>query len=412
MIKKLDFPLNFSDSFSSETVGNTTTWIFNWKGDLKELLPFSNTRPYFLENKEGAQFLGLKRIVPTEKKDHELFSFYLQDFEGESAEHIVCECLIRKIGDNLTIALPVNQSWLPYFDFNKENFNSKKLEIIEERPNFNDWQQGVNSALKMIKENRLNKVVLSRKLSGRWEGSSPYGLFQALTRRQNNIYKATFPYTKEEIFQSFTPESLLKIEDGKLFLEAIAGTRPHHNDKDQNLKWREELLTSDKEGREHQSVVELINSTASELGRVTIGKREVLELQGLQHLKTPITVEINDWSLESLLTLIKTLHPTPAVCGTPTLKAKEFIKITEDTPRGYYAGLFGVITSDYVEISVLIRSLSIKNDTFTAFAGAGIVDGSHAMSEWQETATKLKSFLNLDSTEDQNSWKWENCEAQ
>jgi len=402
VIRDLTFPFNKREAHSSEMNGSRESYTFNWSGDLKTILPYLKDDPYYWESKEGHQYLGLAKItnhLPDPLKDEALFYFYSQDFEGKNSEQIVCECQIKKIGNQLKISISKEKSWADYFDFNKTHQEPIPLSNFIESPIYNTWEDRVHMALRYIESGYFSKVVLARKLTTDLKDNCPYHYFHLLSQNQKNTFKVTFPNKSNAIFQSFTPESLLKIKDNTLYLEAIAGTRPLGNISSQNSKWREELLTSDKEQREHQAVVNLIVETANPLGVVRKGNLEVLELKGLQHLKTPITVELKSWDIQSLNKLIQTLHPTPAVCGTPTDKAFEFIKMNE-AARGHYAGLFGVITAEYVELAVLIRSLLITGNHLEAYAGAGIVDGSQAISEWQETSNKLKSFLNTDNEVD------------
>jgi isochorismate synthase EntC len=332
VIRDLTFPLNKLEAQSSEKRASMESYTFDWSGDLKTMLPYLKTTPYYWENKEGHQYLGLGKASPllsNPLKNEALFYFYSQDFEGKNIEQIVCECQIQKIGNLLTISICKEKSWEEYFDFNKAHLGPIPLSNFIESPIYNTWEDRVHKALKNIESGYFSKVVLARKLVTDFKDNCPYHYFHLLSQNQKNTFKVTFPNKSNAIFQSFTPESLLKIKDHTLYLEAIAGTRPLGKINSQNLLWREELLTSDKEQREHQAVVNLIIETANPLGEVRKGDLEVLELKGLQHLKTPITVKLKSWNIESLNNLIQTLHPTPAVCGTPTDKAFDFIKNNE-----------------------------------------------------------------------------------
>ncbi|MCR9206436.1 MAG: chorismate-binding protein, partial [Halobacteriovoraceae bacterium] len=254
----------------------------------------------------------------------------------------------------------------------------------------------VHAALEEIHsfESPISKIVLSRSLELRFtETLSPKNTFSQLKEFQNNTFNILFPLNESEFFFSFTPERILMGNGKQTFFEAIAGTKPRGNTIDEELAFEQELLESEKEAHEHREVVEQIADCVGQFGTLKIGKREVLKLRGIQHLKTPLQIKLRESDKENQLKkLAMTLHPTPAVGGTPQKNAKDFIFKTEGV-RGPYAGLFGILSPEHTEIAVLIRSGIIGENKIKAFAGAGIVEGSDAESEWNETKQKFKSFL-------------------
>ena len=96
----------------------------------------------------------------------------------------------------------------------------------------------------------------------------------------------------------------------------------------------------------------------------------------------------------SVLALVRALHPTPAVGGTPTARALELIAAHEPQPCGYYAGPIGWYDEHGDgEFAVAIRSGVILGDTAYVYGGAGIVRGSEPALEYAETATKMRTLL-------------------
>jgi menaquinone-specific isochorismate synthase len=93
--------------------------------------------------------------------------------------------------------------------------------------------------------------------------------------------------------------------------------------------------------------------------------------------------------------LVNALHPTPAVAGAPVAEAIVALRDFEPFDRGLYAGPIGVVSRDGAEIAVAIRSARIEGNALTAFAGAGIVEGSDPAEEWRETGHKLLAFERL-----------------
>ena len=111
------------------------------------------------------------------------------------------------------------------------------------------------------------------------------------------------------------------------------------------------------------------------------------------HLGTLITGELRDERV-SALELACALHPTPAVCGTPTAPARELIGRVEGFERGFYAGMVGwTDASGDGEWAVAIRCAEVEGDRLRLYAGAGIVPGSQPGAELAETSAKFRTLL-------------------
>jgi len=93
--------------------------------------------------------------------------------------------------------------------------------------------------------------------------------------------------------------------------------------------------------------------------------------------------------------IIHSIHPTPAVAGTPRNKAIEMINRLEDFDRGWYAGPVGFVGYDTMEFAVAIRSGLIEDNNLALFAGAGVVCDSNAAEEWEEVENKISRFIRV-----------------
>ena len=91
--------------------------------------------------------------------------------------------------------------------------------------------------------------------------------------------------------------------------------------------------------------------------------------------------------------LIDSLHPTPAVCGTPRSPAQSWLAANEGFDRGLYAAPVGWIGDDAAELCVAIRSALVAGDDVSVFAGAGLVAGSEPDAEWSEVEGKIAAML-------------------
>lgn len=111
------------------------------------------------------------------------------------------------------------------------------------------------------------------------------------------------------------------------------------------------------------------------------------------HLSTELKGELTDLSVSSL-ELAAALHPTPAVCGTPTNAAKEAIKQIEPFDRGFFTGMVGWCDADGDgEWVVTIRCAEAEEHALRLYAGAGIVAGSKPEEELAETSAKFRTML-------------------
>jgi isochorismate synthase EntC len=342
----------------------------------------------YWKNKEGTQYIGLGRCEKI--LNEEMPFFHYASFEGE---HTLLFCpLVFKItnteivvfeqsGHDPLSILGVNVSdFIKKLSLSKEEVATASFKLAELSPTFERWQERVNESLET---EGLKKSVLCRKFT--YEGHGPKNSFdfflELKTKNAADLFHCYF-----DDFMSFTPESLIKLEGNQCRLEAIAGT--HKNDGQE-----EELLHDPKERREHLEVISSLEELASKVGKVRKGETALLKLKTLSHLRTPLSLELEEgFDRQKLYSLILSLHPTPAVGGTPKEMALEFI-MKEEGERGPYAGFFGVEEQDYLELSVLIRSLHYHCQKVVAYGGAGIVEGSSAKGEWQETFNKVKSFL-------------------
>ena len=188
----------------------------------------------------------------------------------------------------------------------------------------------------------------------------------------------------KSIFAGASPE-LLAAKSGECFTSlALAGSKPLHE---------ADLLLSDaKELAEHQYVVDHLRSrlanTEAELAAT--GQPEVLCLANIAHLASSVSGK----TLDGILNLVETLHPSPAVAGVPTDAALEFLRQHEQFDRGWYAGPVGWLTPDGDgRFFVALRSVLLNPDESLLFAGSGIVEGSCPEKEEQETWLKLQTAM-------------------
>jgi menaquinone-specific isochorismate synthase len=196
-------------------------------------------------------------------------------------------------------------------------------------------------------------------------------------------------------FLGTSPELLYARKGAEIFSEALAATRSRSLDPSEDERLANQLFHSPKERAEHECVAQAIASYFASLCSSYERDREpsVLKLGRLQHLRTAFSGTLRDGTDDAQI--LSTLHPTPAVCGTPRDAAYARILACEPFTRGLYAGPLGVLSASKAEFCVAIRSMCIDGRLLNLYAGAGIVPGSDAEKEWWELDAKIEEITRL-----------------
>lgn len=193
-----------------------------------------------------------------------------------------------------------------------------------------------------------------------------------------------------------SPEVLIRRHGDRVTAHPLAGSAPRHADPEIDRAAGEELAASAKNLAEHAHVIADLRASLEPLCTdLDIPDRPRLtSTRQLWHLGTPVSGRLRDPSVTAL-DLAVAVHPTPAICGTPTIAARELIRDLEGD-RGFYAGAIGWCDADGDgEWMVTIRCAVLDADglTITAHAGGGIVAASRPQDELDETTTKFGTVL-------------------
>ena len=194
-------------------------------------------------------------------------------------------------------------------------------------------------------------------------------------------------------FWGATPELLLEVRGSTLETHALAGTRARGDSPERDFSLGAELLSSRKELEEHQLVVEAVrHRLEGSVEKLEWGTNpRLLKLSRVQHLVTDFKGQLSEASNPT--EVIRALHPTPAVCGTPRSLARDWLRTNESLVRGWYSGPIGwrSLNGDST-FRVALRCARMSPRQMVAYAGAGIVAGSDPEAEWEETSLKLSTM--------------------
>jgi isochorismate synthase len=194
-------------------------------------------------------------------------------------------------------------------------------------------------------------------------------------------------------FLGATPEGLVRRQGRTVAVSALAGTAGRGATPDEDARLAADLLASHKDQEEHAVVVRMIReSLAPVCDQISVPPEPVvLRLRTVQHLSTPITGHLHGDTC--ILSLVRRLHPTPAVGGFPREAALRFLRRHEGLDRGWYAGAIGWVNhagdGDFV---VAIRSTLLLPKAAVLFAGCGVMADSDPASEYAESCLKLDSI--------------------
>lgn len=259
------------------------------------------------------------------------------------------------------------------------------------------WKGLVGKAVRLIQQSVYAKVVLAREVvvTARAD-QQPFSLTTTLQRlRQNYPAAYVFAFQRgKRAFLGATPERLAYAQDGQLHTVALAGSAPRGTTEEEDRCLGSALLASRKNREEHEIVTAMLRASLADLCSKTwsADTPELLRLKNIQHLQTAIVGELLPG--HSILEALQTLHPTPAVGGTPTEPALAFIRSHEHLDRGWYAGPIGWIDfQGNGEFAVALRSALLQKRRATLFAGCGIVKDSDPEAEYAESCLKLQVIL-------------------
>ncbi|MCK4857809.1 MAG: isochorismate synthase, partial [candidate division Zixibacteria bacterium] len=304
--------------------------------------------------------------------------------DRDSDRQAVKQELLEQLESGLALSLDGNR--LPLIGYSERH----------DSPDRDGWDDMVETALGQIKEGAIEKVVLARRTDLEFTQSiSPFSLLDSIRDAASSCFHFLLQPENSVAFIGASPERLFKVENDRFHTEALAGTIVRGRNETEEKSNREKLATGSKERREHRYVVKAVIQVLADLCNdiSSTGQPEVLTLANVHHLLTPISGRLK--SETTIGDVLKALHPTPAVCGTPRRQAQELIRKLEPFGRGWYAGPVGYIGRQQSEFAVAIRSALIDQERVSLFAGAGIVSGSVAEQEWQELEQKMATMMNL-----------------
>lgn len=249
------------------------------------------------------------------------------------------------------------------------------------------WAQAVEEAVARITAGDLDKVVLARSVRATAHGRiDPRWVLGRLAED----YDTTWVFAVDGLVGA-TPEMLVRLERGLVTSRVLAGTIRRTGDDSHDLALAGSLARSSKDLEEHEYAVRSVADSLTEhTSSINVPDSPfVLHLNNVMHLATDVAGVVDDDSTS--LALAASLHPSAAVCGTPTPDADRVIAELEQMDRGRYAGPVGWMdASGDGEWGIALRCGAYDApSSLRLYAGCGIVAGSRSEDEVAESVAKL-----------------------
>ncbi len=253
-----------------------------------------------------------------------------------------------------------------------------------------------------LRDGIFSKIVLAR--SARLTATEhipALSLFARACRKYPRMFIALFSTERSGTWLIATPEILVSGKRGTMQTMALAGTMRLSGkslgfDVEGSAIGKDDIHWSTKNIQEQRYVETYITECIEHYTPdFTVDGPYTARAGDLVHLRSDIHFRLDDTS--RMGDILNALHPTPAVCGMPKADTRDFILHNESAPRGYYSGFSGLLdpegdTNLFVTLRCMKMAASPADNTYTLYAGGGLLKDSTEQSEWDETEAKMNTM--------------------
>lgn len=264
-----------------------------------------------------------------------------------------------------------------------------------------DFEKAIERAKEYICSGDAFQIVLSKTLHLR-SNLAPLSFYERLKKANPSNYMFYFP-TPFGVVAGSSPELVMQIKRGEIFVAPIAGTRPRGVDANHDERLAKELLSDEKEIAEHKMLVDLARNDVGKFAKASSVKVKNLmhieRFESVMHIVSEVYGTLDE--RRSSFDALRVIFPAGTLSGSPKIRALQIINELETHARGIYGGGIGFWHfSGDMQMAILIRSgffVPSKNGANDVYigAGAGIVYDSIAQNEYAEICNKRKSCLKI-----------------
>ena len=267
----------------------------------------------------------------------------------------------------------------------------RPLELEEPKPEADQktYCQMVEKAREYIRDGDIFQVVLSNPMTAKAKGSL-FDTYRVL--RTTNPSPYMFYFSSDDIeVAGASPETLARLENGRLYTFPLAGTRPRGKTGEEDRRMEKELLSDEKELAEHNMLVDLGRNDIGKISRPgTVHVEKYMEIQRfshVMHIGSTVSGEIRPD--KDGVDVIDAILPAGTLSGAPKIRACEIIAELEQSKRGIYGGTVGYLDfTGNIDTCISIRLAYKKDGRICVQSGAGIVADSVPENEFTECRNK------------------------
>jgi anthranilate synthase component 1 len=260
--------------------------------------------------------------------------------------------------------------------------------------NREDFIAAVEKSKEYILSGDIFQVVLSQRMSVPFT-ARPLDVYRALRALNPSPYMYFIDLGETQIVGS-SPEVLVRVQQRRVTLRPIAGTRHRGESAEADRLLEEELLNDPKERAEHLMLIDLGRNDVGRVARTgTVKVTDNMVIERYSHVMH-IVSQVDGELAEGLRAAdaIRSSFPAGTLSGAPKIRAMEIINELEPVRRNVYAGAVGYINwYDDTDLAIAIRTAVIRDGMLHVQAGAGIVADSDPEKEWEETMNKGRALI-------------------
>ena len=254
---------------------------------------------------------------------------------------------------------------------------------------------GVERVKDYIVAGDVFQVVLSQRFAEPAAGARPLDVYRALRVINPSPYMFHLEFPEARVTGA-SPETLVRLVDGRVAVRPIAGTRPRGRTMAEDDQLAEELVTDPKECAEHLMLIDLGRNDVgrvAEVGSVTVPEAMMIEKYShVMHMTSLVVGKLaagKTWP-----DVLRAAFPAGTLSGAPKIRAMEIIDELEPHQRGIYGGAVGYVSyTGNLDLAIAIRTLVSAGDTIYVQAGAGLVADSVPELEYAECVNKARAVL-------------------
>jgi anthranilate synthase component 1 len=264
-----------------------------------------------------------------------------------------------------------------------------------------DYCRVVERAKEYIRAGDAFQIVPARTFSTPTGGADPFDVYRAMRVLSPAPYMYLLELPERDgasrvAIAGASPETLVRVENKRITLRPIAGTRRRGRSPEEDQAFAEEMLADPKERAEH---VMLIDLARNDVGRVSKSgsvrvplHMSVEKYSHVMHITSEVEGELapnlGPWDV------IRATFPAGTLSGAPKVRAMQIIRELELRPRGAYGGAIGYVTGGTsLDLAIAIRTVVMQDGRFEVTAGAGVVADSVPELEAKETRNKARAAL-------------------